>query len=544
MRNPELTEKIVEAYRRLGTKTAAARSLGIHRATVIRHLQEVGADAPIVDGSVSYREPNVKDLPEKGSVRRYILTSAQNNTKLFTKFWDNLLTYADFIDAEVMVSRFTYDKASYQSSRSTKPGTFKKNDLDGAWWDPELDSYICDDPDRHGSCQWQLAPGLIFCAEMNILPTAGKPLSGLESYTGRSSGIFPHAKIALESVASGKYEPSKFNFTTGTVTQRNYIQKKSGIKAEFHHSYAAVIVEVLPDGDWYVRQLHGDSRGRIYDVPDVNEDGAILVDGGEVTVGHPVLGINWGDVHASEIDPGVREINWGSNGIIDNLRPKYQFMHDLLSFRSRSHHEMKSFGKMYTKHVEGQESVEEETLVTAELMHTADRDFTHMIVVNSNHDRHGEVWLDTEDYRKDLLNAEFFLEAQLNRVRAMKKKKPWDFAKWALQRLKCPAARFLGQDESFIIAKKFGGGIECGMHGDEGPNGSKGTTRNLTRLGRKVNKGHDHTATIIDGVYSTGACSLNFSYMSGPTSHSVSHIVTYPNGKRTIVTCWNRKWRA
>jgi len=82
------------------------------------------------------------------------------------------------------------------------------------------------------------------------------------------------------------------------------------------------------------------------------------------------------------------------------------------------------------------------------------------------------------------------------------------------------------------------------MHGDEGPNGARGSTANLTKLGRKVNKGHDHTATIMGDVWSAGACQLRFCYMTGPSSHSVSHVVTFPGGTRTMITVWEGKWRA
>jgi hypothetical protein len=108
------------------------------------------------------------------------------------------------------------------------------------------------------------------------------------------------------------------------------------------------------------------------------------------------------------------------------------------------------------------------------------------------------------------------------------------------------ATRFLAEDESFIICRRSptGDGIECGLHGDLGPNGARGSTRALRKLGRRVIKNHDHTAAIIDGVYSGGACSLSFPYMKGPNSHSVSHVVAFKNGARQIVTFWGGKYRA
>lgn len=543
--------EVIAAYHRLdGNKTAVAEELGLHRDTVRKMLREAGIDKPLHGGRAEYMEPNVKPLPAKGKVKRYLLTSAQNNTKVHGRFLENLEAYADYVDAEIMVSRISYNKNAYQG-KSVKPGRGPTaEDMADLWFDPKIEKYVCDDPVVHGSCQWQLAPTLLWCAEMNTQPTAERPLSGLYTYSRQSSGIFPHAKIAMESVPVAKGEDPKFIYTTGSVTHRNYIQKKAGLKADFHHAYGALIAEVNSDGEWWVRQINCSGKGSFYEIP-AGADGTLLVEDGEVYADQGVAGINWGDVHTAEIDPVALAANWGVGGILDTLRPQVQFMHDVFSMRSRSHHDMRAFGKMYQKFLDGIDSVEAEVAETAALLHTAARDWCNTVVVNSNHDRHGERWLDEEDYRRDLLNSEFFLEAQLERVRSLRARSkdpsrtPWAFLEWALRRAQCPAKTvFLPRDASYIICKDKSGGIECGWHGDEGPNGSRGTTRGLVNSGRRVNKGHDHTATIMDGVYSAGACQRSFEYMHGPTSHSISHIITYPNGKRTIITLRNGKWRA
>lgn len=51
------------------------------------------------------------------------------------------------------------------------------------------------------------------------------------------------------------------------------------------------------------------------------------------------------------------------------------------------------------------------------------------------------------------------------------------------------AIRFLGEDESYIICKgRDFVGIECGLHGDLGPSGSRGSTRSLKKLGRPLTR--------------------------------------------------------
>lgn len=477
-------------------------------------------DKPLKAGRIDYRRPHVFPLPPKGETAYYLVTVAQNNTPVHPAFWRNLLAYRDYLDAELMAARCTYDKNRFRTARSVKSGQ-RASDGDAAWYDPKVRPYICDEGDRG---RHQLAPGLLFCAEMNILPTKVRPLSGLETYSGAASGIFPHTKMALESVPTGNGERTKFNYTTGACTQRNYVQKTAGQKAEFHHCYGALVIEVASDGRWWVRQLNADESGTFYDL-------TVRVKNGVVTEGHRVQTISWGDVHATEIDPDVEDMNWGEDGILDCLQPRHQFLHDLFSFANGAgHHERGKFSTRLKKHVRG-ESVERDIQVTARFLDRAKRPFCETVVVKSNHDVHPERWLDEADFREDLTNAEVFLEAQLARVRAIKTEEPWAFLPWAMDRAGVTGVRFLGVNDSLVIR-----GVEYAWHGHLGPNGARGSTANLLKTCRKGTKGHDHQATIRDGLYSGGVCQLDMDYAQGPSSWSVSHVVQYDNGKRAIVT--------
>jgi len=539
-----IKETVLAVYGETGGNiSATARECGLNRATVRKYVNEAGYIKPLHGGRHHHIDPIELGLPEPGEVKRYILTSAQNNTKVHEKFFANLTAYSDWLGASLMVATYAYNKSSYSNAKSVKRGRGPtESDKADLWYDPVLTPYLCDDPDRFGDAHFQLAPDFIWCAKVNILPTAARPLSDLGTYMGARSIAVPHAKLAMLSVPTSRDEMPKFAYTTGTVTRRNYVQKKAGLKAEFHHAYAALLVEVDSNGDWWCRQLNADSKGRFFDFPDIGEKGIVQVEDGEVYSHETgVEAVQWGDVHASEIDEWVRTMNWSKGGILDALRPKYQFMHDLLSFRSQSHHERNRFGTAYKKFVQGIDKVSDEVAETSGLLLEAERGWCTTVVVNSNHDRHGDRWLDEADYRYDKPNARFFLEAQLARVTALDEGRDWEFLTWAMRHVGGhPAVIFLGRDESFTIC----GDIECGWHGDDGPNGARGTTRSLANTARRVNKGHDHAAAILDGVYSAGACSMTYDYQTGPSAQSVSHIVTYPNGKRTIITARNGKWRA
>lgn len=288
-------EELIRSYQENDFKIdRVAASTGVPRTTVLRRLKNCGAyqKQPLYGGKLTGEKTEKIQLPSRGSIKRYILTSAQNNTLVHKKFWENLTSLSGYYHADIFVGTFTYNKDAY-GSKSVKRGSKDKPEVVTLWYDEKIEPYIKDQ-------RVQLAPTLTWCGEMNILPTADRPLSGFESYTGESSGIFPHAKIALESISNGKYKPTKFNYTTGTVTQVNYLKKKAGLKAEHHHIYGCLIVEVDHEGRWFVRQINAETKtGRMYDLN-------IKVQDGQVTKNFGVEAITWGDIHQIKIDPTIK----------------------------------------------------------------------------------------------------------------------------------------------------------------------------------------------------------------------------------------------
>ena len=361
---------------------------------------------PVAAGHVRATGRQRRELPTSG-IKTYLLTSAQNNTKLRGPFYRNLRAYQGHREAELLVGSFTYNQNAY-GKLSVKRGTDKKSDSE-LWYDSEIVELL-DASDQ----EIELAPGLVWCGRMNTLPTAVNPLAGLETYTGTASGIFPHAKLAMRSVAQTKGEGAKFNYTTGALTQLNYLQKTAGMKAEFHHTYGALIVEVTPDGTWYVRQINADSHGNFYDLDWRVQDG-------EVEQGQWTEAIGWGDIHEAQLDPRVRELAWAEGGMLDELRPRYQFFHDTLDFRARNHHERGNPHTMFRRYVEGEDDVESECASAAKfLMEESARAWCDSIVVDSNHDGALGKWLREADYKSDPVNALFFLRMQLATYEAIR----------------------------------------------------------------------------------------------------------------------------
>jgi hypothetical protein len=526
------TEEVIAAYERAGSVAGAASFLNCARSTVYYHLRKGGGRSkPLVGGRTEVEQAVVLPLPKRG-VQRYILTSAQNNTRLHEPTWANLQTLAKHYRADIKVGTFTYNQNAF-GKMTVKRGTERARDTE-LWYDERLIPYIADGNE-------ELAPGLIWCGRMNTLPTTANPLVGFETYTGRKSGIFPHAKHAMQSIASAKHEATKLNYTTGTVTQRNYIQKAAGIKAEHHHTYGAVLVEVNGEGTWWVRQLQTDHRGRMQDLNILAHGDSILA------MDHAVEAITWGDLHTERIDPVMRKLAWGKGGIVDELKPRYQFVHDVIDFGPRNHHNIKDPHFRFRRFVAGEDTVLAEMAQVAELLQEMERPFSKTLVVNGNHDNALTRWLREADYRTDPPNALFFLECQLAVYQAIARcEHDFMILEHVLRGYNCPpSVRFLKEDESFITCRDAEGGIENGNHGHLGPNGTRGTPRNLSRQGRRQNTAHSHTASILDGMYTAGTSSqLDMGYNRGPSSWTHTFIVTYASGKRTLCTVYEGRHRA
>ncbi len=485
--------------------------------------EEVDEDPrPVAGGTI--------DAPDKrrGSLggRKFVFTSAQNNTFVHEAFWENLLSYCQHNDAQLVVGKFRYNKSGFQNS------TKDKDDL---WFDDRIAPYVVDE----SMTLEESLNGMVWCGELDILPTAANPMGSLDSYTRTASSIIPHAKVQLKSVPVLKGQPGKMLYTTGACTQRNYIQRKAGQKAEFHHVFGALLVEIDDEGTDFARQLVADTNGDFYDLN-------TYYTGGQVVEGQRVEAINWGDIHAEMLDADVAHNAWeADDSMLDVLEPQHQFIHDLTDFKARNHHNLKNPHFLAERYHTETGSVEDGMKDSALALIELERTWCKTVVVESNHDQAFRRWLAEADIRTDPENAEYFHKFNGKLFEEIRKGNPrfHIFEHAVRKHFDLEYTEFLDEDDSYVICGQ--NGIECGMHGHRGPNGARGNPNSLRNLGRKCNVGHTHSAAIIDGIYVAGiSCKMDMDYNRGPSSWSHSHIVTYPNGKRTIITMKNGKWRA
>lgn len=505
---------------------AIAKELGVHEKSLRewynRRANPEFANKPVAKGVIIPPDNTRRKLQGK----RFVFTSAQNNTLLHEEFFSSLLTFCNHNEARLFVSTFTYNKSAFQN------GTKDSDDL---WYDKRITEFMLNE-------SVQVADGLVFCGELDILPTAEHPLSGFESYTKEASAILPHAKVAMQSQPRMKGDDPRFLYTTGAVTQRNYIQRKAGQKASFHHVFGAIYVEVDDNGTWFARQLIADSSGVFYDL-----DTRYSPSGTET--GNFVEAINYGDIHIEKADHEVSNATFfNQDSLLRTLKPTYQVIHDLTDFEARNHHIMGDPVKFAQLHYKKQVNVHESLRLSAQFLQAL-ADTSQVLVVSSNHHDAFMKWLKEADIKKDPENAETYYSSNYKLYQSLRTTGviPNIYALYLQGFFYLTGVTFLEDDESFVICSDEDGkgGIELGMHGHLGVNGRRGSPDQFRALGRKANTGHTHSAQIIDGIYTAGVSGkLDMGYNKGPSSWSHSHILTYKNGKRTIVTIKQGKWRA
>lgn len=535
----------VNALVRYGSLRTAGIAMQIHWTTVGRHV-EAAANRGItstIGGNDDARKAIERPLPSVGKVNRFFLSCAQADTLVHEPTWTALVHLAAYAatlpDADLVekhVATYTYNR---KSDGSAKRGTKRGPDL--GLYDPRVEPFCSDQMIR-------LAPKLFWNGHFNVLPTAADPLSGLENYNYRASSVFPHAKQHMRSVATTPQDAAKLQYTTGTVTKRNYIQKKAGQKAEFDHVYGALLVEVDDAGRFYVRQLNTDGRGRIYDaglMVVADKDGVRPLARTEATI--------WGDIHERHMTNKTRQVCWGfantpndPPSLLDVVRSKRQVFHDLLDFESQGHHNRKDPYKMFSLYVKKRTNVREEVAGVHSFFKYSGRTWCESVVIRSNHNDHMDRWMAECDWREDLENAEFLARIHAAKLGALRAEVSFNSLRWACEDMgPCGRVRWLDPNDSYIVCKDASGGIELCFHGDKGPGGARGSLKNLSRLGRKVVIGHGHGAGIINGAWQVGVMALGLDYIAGsPDNWSISVCIVHENGKRQMVTIFAGKWRA
>jgi hypothetical protein len=429
-----------------------------------------------------------------GKSKYYIITCAQNNSKVNDGFWANILAYSKFLGAEihVILNRYKNPTSTFDSSEDS--------------WPTEILPYA--DAKRHF-----IHKKLELLSDIKIQPTAANPLSGMEGISGGSSCIFGHPKIQMKVIpALEGYEP-KMMFTTGSVTKPNYTDSKVGKKGEFHHVYGFVIVEIKDNETFFIRQVTVLKNGSFNDL-------VYSVKNQSVKKVNKIVYFNVGDKHLGSHCPIVEK---KQEELLNYFKPDHTIIHDIFNGTSVNHYNEKDPIKKYALQLTGDNLIKREvenmfTWVSKWLKY-------NLVIIASNHNDWVDRYIKSMDWKKDIPNSvEYMRFAQILLSGNAKN----GLIPHLLSEKFGKKIRTIGRSDKFCL-----GGIELSQHGDVGPNGAKGSLSAFRRLSTKMDVMHTHTPARADGVMYGGTSSLlRQDYIIGASNHLPADIICHLDGKR------------
>lgn len=369
-----------------------------------------------------------------------------------------------------------------------------------------------------------LNSNLCLCA-IKVSAKQINPLTGLDrmAVMRDASLIVASPKVFLKYVPNMHYEVPPAIMTTGAVTENNYdtdkyMSKRTSMLAENDHAYGAVIVEIENDRIFHFRHVRASHYGSVTDLGiDYLPDGDIKkMEDSFMVIGDSHTGYHDVDLYNSEMqlakDVGVTNVA----------------LHDVFNAASISHHDI---GKGITKAIKAREqrlSLEEECKLVKDYIKSMEDLGLNVVIVDSNHDKHLLKYLENGRYIDDPVNYEFSLKLALAAVEG---NDPLKYAIEKLLKYKSERVYWLPVDAS---CKAYG--VEIGIHGHRGANGSKGSLSIFEKgIGNCVTA-HTHTAAILREACSVGTSSLmDMKYNQGLSNWTRTCCLIYSNGTKQLV---------
>lgn len=449
----------------------------------------------------------------------YIITAAQNATPVHPEFWKILQLVAKCRKAQIVVIPLRY-KNPTSKWRGSQEGR--------EWWTHEVEPLLCNQ--RHG-----LNDNLTLMADYKIQATQSNPLQSKEAISLASSGIYGATKIHLKSVPVPASRMGKVNVTTGACTVENYTDTGYGKNGEFHHSLSALIVEVVDSKRFHMRHLHYDKDTN--SVTDGARGEQYFAERGYRRAPQP-LALVEGDTHVDSTCPAVES---ATQEMLDTLNPQYSVVHDVLDAYSCNPHHWGNPFNARAKMLSGRDDVRAEVGRAVAFIRRRAKD-RKVLVVPSNHDNMLARWIEKGDWKLETVNQGFYLElakvmSDGTQMTPGGMTRPDPFVHCLTQ---AAIPNVIHSPDSFVL-----GEVDLALHGDRGPNGARGSIKNLRRLGSKIIIGHSHSPGIDEGAYQTGTSTLlRLEYNAPPSSWLNAHVLLQHDGKRQMIIIVDGKYKA
>jgi len=447
--------------------------------------------------SISQSQFSVAKLHTLKKKNRYIISSAQTSSPINIKFLNNIETYAKFIGAEIGII----------ATRYKNPTSVWKEE--GDVWDERIHKYL--------TAQRQLLhKDLILLADLKIQATSPNPTSGIELFGDGASCIVGCPRIEMRSVPVLPSQKQKFLYSTGSVTVPSFTDSVAGGKAGEHHSYGFVVVEIEDNEVVHMRSVSANNEGNFNDLIYRIENQSIFKEEVECLV--------WGDSHFAKKEKAVTN---AFRELCSDLGVTFSVLHDVWDSESINTHNIKNPIVQHQLMKEGKDDLKKELQQMEKELGWFEENMSTTLVISSNHDDMLDRAMVQGDWRDNLKNAEIFLKMLKLKLSG---KANNGIIPYCINK-KFNYIQALGINSSYM---KYG--VELGLHGHKGPNGSKGSINSFSKLSTKTIIGHSHSPAIKGGCYQVGvACKMDHQYNSGLTGWAYASCTLNKHGKRQMI---------
>lgn len=439
-----------------------------------------------------------------------MVTSAVEGSPADLDFLAALLQLCDDRDAQLVVNPIRYRNPRTREEAS-------EDDRRGEWWAPELEPYMLEGELRPH-------PQLLIKAT-KVQATAPDPLPArLSGLTKGASAVFGHPQVGMRCVANARRRRPAQLYTSGAVTRKTnaYSDTLAGELAEFHHSLAAVLVEICGDR-FHLREIRWSPRhGGFIDLDD------LYTPTGRQDAPR-ALGLVMGDIHVGKHSEDVMRATFGPRGIVERYDPEEILLHDLFDGASVNPHER---GKALTSAIKsmlGESNLRGELIAVADWLNALP-ERQRITVVRSNHDDMLTRWLEHGKPEPENLKMYAGLTyLMLDDVeQGLPVRAPLEIA---LEGVLRRPVRWLQKNEDHFV-----GGVQVDQHGHRGVNGAKGNVRSFARIGARTATAHTHSPAIFQGCYVAGHSSVeDHGYNEGLSTWLNAHILINAFGYRTML---------
>lgn len=443
--------------------------------------------------------------------KRYFITNEVSNAAIHLPFLRSMKQWAKATGGEIVVLRSLYKLRQATPNAAAEDYTFNE----------ELDEFYLKRQKKIGN--------ILVQADVNILQTAVLPLSGFGNYGKGATCIFGHPRQHLESLPTVGNRPPQFLLSTGTCVNNRYNVGKAGRKAQFAQVLGGVIVEVGNKGTHF-RHVHASKKNGAF-----SDLGFTFSENGVHR--EKVKCIIFGDTHCPYQDEPLYD------EMLDTLIPEIlnrQYkgtelvFHDIYDFALRNHHNKNNpiqAAGFASQSVE-QELNEVKYFLSDKRLHVFDK----ISLVDSNHDRALDRWINENDWRKDPTNSELMLWLAWAKLKSTTMKNGEPTTTSALEIWLRNTGLLEKYNIEFLKGSKLVQGWELALHGDKGLNGARGSLASYAKIPARTIIGHSHSTGMRDGTIQVGHTRLPAAYaQGGASSWSQSICLIYQTSKAQLL---------